>query len=132
MQLFYNPTIDETTENFSFDKEESKHIIKVLRKKDTDILFVTNGLGLLFKTEITLASDNKCTVKILSVEKKEPSKFQLHLAVAPTKMNDRYEWFLEKATEIGIHEITPIICDRSERKVVNKERFDKIVLTAMK
>ena len=132
MQLFYNPTIDENTENFSFDKEESKHIIKVLRKKDTDILFVTNGLGLLFKTEITLASDNKCTVQIRSVEKTEPSKFQLHLAVAPTKMNDRYEWFLEKATEIGVHEITPIICDRSERKVVNRERFEKIILTAMK
>ena len=132
MQLFYNPTIDETTEHFSFDKEESKHIIKVLRKKDTDILFVTNGSGLLFKTEITLASDNKCTVQILEVEKANPSKYQLHLAVAPTKMNDRYEWFLEKATEIGIHEITPIICDRSERKVINKERFEKIILTAMK
>lgn len=132
MQLFYNPTIIETTETFSFDKEESKHIIKVLRKKDTDILFVTNGLGLLFKTEITLASDNKCTVKILSIEQAEASKYHLHLAVAPTKMNDRYEWFLEKATEIGVHEITPIICDRSERKVVNRERFEKILLTAMK
>ncbi|TRX40863.1 16S rRNA (uracil(1498)-N(3))-methyltransferase [Flavobacterium restrictum] len=132
MQLFYNPSVTEMTENFSFDKEESKHIIKVLRKKDTDILYVTNGLGFLFKTEITLASDSKCTVKILSFEKVAPSKFKLHLAVAPTKMNDRYEWFLEKATEIGIHEITPIICDRSERKVVNKERFDKIILTAMK
>ena len=132
MQLFYNPNIDETTKIFSFDKEESKHIIKVLRKKDTDILFVTNGLGLLFETEITLASDNKCTVKIISIEKAEPSKFHLHLAVAPTKMNDRYEWFLEKATEIGIHEITPIICDRSERKVVNMERFEKIILTAIK
>jgi 16S rRNA (uracil1498-N3)-methyltransferase len=132
MQLFYNPTINETSESFSFDKEESKHIIKVLRKKDTDILFVTNGLGFLFKTEITLASDNKCTVQILSVEKTEPSKFQFHLAVAPTKMNDRFEWFLEKATEIGIHEITPIICDRSERKTVNIERFEKIIVTAMK
>lgn len=132
MQLFYNPTITEFTEIFSFDKEESKHIIKVLRKKDTDILFVTNGLGFLFKTEITLASDSKCTVKILSFEKQPRSKFHLHLAVAPTKMNDRYEWFLEKATEIGIHEITPIICDHSERKVVNKERFDKILLVAMK
>jgi 16S rRNA (uracil1498-N3)-methyltransferase len=132
MQLFYNTTINETTENFSFDKEESKHIIKVLRKKDSDILYVTNGLGYLFKTEITLASDNKCTVKVVSFEKAEPSKYHLHLAVAPTKMNDRYEWFLEKATEIGIHEITPIICDRSERKVVNKERFEKIILTAMK
>ncbi len=132
MQLFYNSDINETTQSFSFDKEESKHIIKVLRKKDTDILFVTNGLGYLFKTEITLASDNKCTVKILSVEKSKTPKFHLHLAVAPTKMNDRYEWFLEKATEIGIHEITPIICDRSERKVVNQERFEKILLTAMK
>lgn len=132
MQLFYNPNIDETTENFSFDKEESKHIIKVLRKKDTDILFVTNGAGYLFKTEITLASDNKCTVKIISFEKKPKSKYYLHLAVAPTKMNDRYEWFLEKATEIGVHEITPIICDRSERKVINIERFEKIILAAMK
>ena len=132
MQLFYNPSINETSESFSFDKEESKHIVKVLRKKDTDILFVTNGLGFLFKTEITLASDNKCTVQIISFEKETSSKFRLHLAVAPTKMNDRFEWFLEKATEIGIHEITPIICERSERKVVNMERFEKILLTAMK
>ena len=132
MQLFYNPNINEATENFSFDKEESKHIIKVLRKKDTDILHVTNGLGFLFTTEITLASDSKCTVKIISFEKAAPSKFRLHLAVAPTKMNDRYEWFLEKATEIGIQEITPIICDHSERKVINNERFDKILLAAMK
>ena len=132
MQLFYNQNINETTDFFSFDKEESKHIIKVLRKKDTDILFVTNGLGFIFKTEITLASDNKCTVKILSVTKSETPKYTLHLAVAPTKMNDRFEWFLEKATEIGIQEITPIICDRSERKVINNERFEKILLTAMK
>jgi 16S rRNA (uracil1498-N3)-methyltransferase len=130
MQLFYNPTINEATETFSFDKEESKHIIKVLRKKDSDILYVTNGLGLLFKTEITLASDNKCTVQILEIEKTEAPK--LHLAVAPTKMNDRYEWFLEKVTEIGIHEITPIICDRSERKIINQDRFEKIILSAMK
>lgn len=132
MQLFYNPNIDEQTSSFSFDKEESKHIIKVLRKRDGDILFVTNGLGFLFECEITLASDNKCTVKINSFEKKAAPKFHLHLAVAPTKMNDRYEWFLEKATEIGIQEITPIICDRSERKVINKERFDKIILSALK
>jgi 16S rRNA (uracil1498-N3)-methyltransferase len=132
MQLFYNPTINETTESFTFDREESKHIIKVLRKKDGDILFVTNGLGYLFKTEITLASDSKCTVQMVSFEIKAPSSFKLHLAVAPTKMNDRYEWFLEKATEIGIQEITPIICDRSERKVINNDRFEKIILSAMK
>ncbi|CAD0005373.1 16S rRNA (uracil(1498)-N(3))-methyltransferase [Flavobacterium salmonis] len=132
MQLFYNPNIDETTETFSFDKEESRHIIKVLRKKDSDILHVTNGLGLLFETEITLASDNKCIVEVLSIKKSPKPRFRLHLAVAPTKMNDRFEWFLEKATEIGIQEITPVFCDRSERKVVNKERFEKIILSAMK
>ncbi len=132
MQLFYNPNITEATESFSFDKEESKHIIKVLRKKDGDILFVTNGLGFLFTTEIILASDSKCTVQITAFEKSAASNFKLHLAVAPTKMNDRYEWFLEKATEIGIQEITPIICDRSERKVINTERFEKIILSAMK
>lgn len=132
MQLFYNPTINENSDFFSFDKEESKHIIKVLRKKDSDILFVTNGLGILFKTEITLASDSKCTVKIVFIEKTEPSKYYLHLAVAPTKMNDRYEWFLEKTTEIGVSEITPIICEHSERKIIKTERFDKIIQSAIK
>lgn len=132
MQLFYDATINEKLNSFIFDKEESKHIIKVLRKKENDILFVTNGLGYLFKTEIILASDSKCTVRILSFEKASKTNYHLHLAVAPTKMNDRYEWFLEKATEIGISEITPIICDHSERKVVKTDRFDKIILAAMK
>jgi 16S rRNA (uracil1498-N3)-methyltransferase len=132
MQLFYNPNINDQVKSFVFDKEESKHIIKVLRKKEGDILQVTNGLGFLFNTQITLASDSKCTVSILSFTKQEAPKFQLHLAVAPTKMNERYEWFLEKATEIGIQEITPIICDHSERKVIKTERFQKIIESAMK
>jgi len=132
MQLFYNPEINPETKTFFFDKEESKHIIKVMRKKSDDILFVTNGLGFLFKTQITLASDSKCTVKIVSFEQQEKPKYQLHLAVAPTKMNDRYEWFLEKATEIGIAEITPIICDHSERKFIKTDRFEKILQSAMK
>lgn len=132
MQLFYNPTITEDTEGFVFDKEESKHIVKVMRKKQGDTLFVTNGLGFLFKTEIIIAMDTKCSVKIVSFEKSEPLKYHLHLAVAPTKMNDRYEWFLEKATEMGISEITPIICDHSERKFIKTDRFDKIIQSAMK
>ena len=132
MQLFYNPNISKTDLSFIFDKEESKHIIKVLRKKESDILFVTNGLGFIFKTEIKLASDNKCTVNILSFQEQEKSKYHLHLVVAPTKMNERYEWFLEKATEIGIHEITPIICEHSERKIIKIDRFQKIIEAAMK
>ena len=132
MQLFYSSLINESNTSFVFDKEESKHIIKVLRKKEGDILFVTNGFGYLFTSEITIASDSKCTVKINSFEKQEKSKFHLHLAVAPTKMNERYEWFLEKATEIGIQEITPIICEHSERKVIKTDRFQKILESAMK
>ncbi len=132
MQLFYNPTITQEATTFVFDKEESKHIIKVLRKKEGDILQVTNGKGFLFHTEITIASDNKCTVKINAYEKQEALPYRLHLAVAPTKMNERYEWFLEKATEIGIQEITPIICEHSERKVIKTDRFQKIVESAMK
>ena len=132
MQLFFNSTISETQTSFVFDKEESKHIIKVLRKKESDILFVTNGLGYLFKTEIALASDSKCTVNILSFEKQDEPKFNLHLVVAPTKMNERYEWFLEKATEIGVQEITPIICEHSERKIIKTDRFQKIIESAMK
>ncbi|WP_136666588.1 16S rRNA (uracil(1498)-N(3))-methyltransferase [Flavobacterium sp. H122] len=132
MQLFYTLEINSATSEFSFDKEESKHIVKVLRKKEGDILHVTNGLGFLFITEIILASEKKCTVKINSTEEYHKTDFYLHLAVAPTKMNERYEWFLEKATEIGIHEITPIICDHSERKIIKTERFDKIIQSAMK
>ena len=132
MQLFYNSAISASDETFFFDKEESKHIIKVLRKKETDILHVTNGLGLLFTTEIILASDTKCTVKIINVDAQTEPKYNLHLAVAPTKLNDRYEWFLEKATEIGVSEITPIICEHSERKFIKTDRFEKIIQTAMK
>jgi 16S rRNA (uracil1498-N3)-methyltransferase len=132
MQLFFNPNINNTETSFVFDREESKHIIKVLRKKESDILFVTNGLGYLFKTEIALASDSKCMVNILSFEKQDEPKLHLHLVVAPTKMNERYEWFLEKATEIGVQEITPIICEHSERKIIKTDRFQKIIESAMK
>ena len=132
MQLFYKSDINSDIETFFFDKEESKHIIKVLRKKENDILHVTNGLGFLFIVAIILASDSKCTVKIIEIKKSETPKYRLHLAVAPTKLNDRYEWFLEKATEIGVTEITPIICDHSENKFLKTDRFAKIILTAMK
>ncbi len=132
MQLFYNSNIDVDTTNFSFDKEESGHIVKVMRRNSGDILMVTNGLGQLFTTEIVLASTSKCMMKVNAVETIKSSDYKLHLAVAPTKMNERYEWFLEKATEIGISEITPIICERSERKIVKNERFDKIILSSMK
>lgn len=132
MQLFYNPEITESSTQFSFNKEESKHITKVLRKTMGDILYITNGKGWLFKAEVIIADIKNCIVKIINRELQKPKNYYLHMVVAPTKMNDRYEWFLEKATEIGVDEITPIICDHSERKVVKNERFEKIIQSAMK
>jgi 16S rRNA (uracil1498-N3)-methyltransferase len=133
MQLFYNSDIQTNTTQITFDKIESKHIVRVLRKKEGDILKITNGKGFLFDAQITIASDKKCIAKIISHEQKsKPWDYYLHIAIAPTKLNDRMEWFLEKATEIGIDEITPIICQNSERKVVKLERFEKIIQAAMK
>lgn len=132
MQLFFKPEIDQYATGFFFNREESKHIVKVMRKQSGDKLFVTNGQGYIFETEITLGSDTKCTVAIIKATKAAAPKYHLHLAVAPTKMTDRYEWFLEKATEFGISEITPLICDRSERKIIKIDRLEKIVQSAMK
>lgn len=132
MQLFYNPDITENTTQFIFEKEESKHIVKVLRKSVGDLLHITNGLGWLFTAEVTIPNSNKCVVVIISKTQQTNANYELHLAVAPTKMNDRYEWFLEKVTEIGITSITPIICEHSERKIIKLERFEKILQSAIK
>lgn len=132
MQLFYNPNIKEKDKQVIFSKDESKHITKVLRKKEGDVLKVTNGEGFLFNTEIIKINANQCLAKIVNYELQPKSKYHLHMAVAPTKMNDRYEWFLEKATEIGVQEITPIICDHSERKVVKLNRYERVLQSAMK
>jgi 16S rRNA (uracil1498-N3)-methyltransferase len=133
MQLFYNSEVSIETTKITFDKIESKHIVRVLRKKEGDILKITNGKGFLFDAEISFANDKRCTAIITNAaEKRKPWKYYLHIAIAPTKNNDRIEWFLEKATEIGIDEITPIICSNSERRFVKLERFEKIIQAAMK
>ena len=133
MQLFYNKDISSNDSQFTFDKTESKHIVKVLRKKEDDLLYITNGKSELFTVKIILANDKRCLVEILICETKhKPWNYNLHVAIAPTKNNDRLEWFLEKATEIGIDEITPIICANSERTVLKTERLEKIIQSAMK
>jgi len=133
MQLFYNPHINTELKTLSFDKEESRHMIKVLRKSEGDELNITDGKGKLFKVEILQANAKKCIVELKSwVEKPKVWDYYLHIAIAPTKMNDRFEWFLEKATEIGIDEVTPLICEHSERKQVKNERLEKVILSAMK
>ncbi len=132
MQLFYNATLDSSVSQVVFPSEESRHIIKVLRKKQGDLLHITNGKGDLFEAEIVDSNPKKCKIQVVSHDRKHPNRYWLHMVVAPTKMNDRFEWFLEKATEIGVNEITPIICEQSERKVVKPDRLQKVVLSAMK
>lgn len=132
MQLFYNPQVNQDTKVVTFDTFESKHIVKVLRRKTGDELQITNGKGLFLFATITHNDPKACSAEVSRYKKIHPTKHRLHLAVAPTKMNDRYEWFLEKATEIGVHEITPILCDRSERKTIKTERYEKVIQSAMK
>ncbi len=133
MQLFYNPNLNSETKKFTFDKEESKHLVRVLRKKEGDEIQLTNGKGVIFIGRILSANDKKCAVVIVSFDKQTKAwNYYLHIAIAPTKMNDRFAWFIEKATEIGIDEITPIICDNSERKIIKLERMEKVMVSAMK
>ena len=130
MQLFY---LEHPENEIILSAEESKHATKVLRKKEGDILNFTDGKGGSYKAEITVTDGRKCRLQVVSSEQKEKEhNYHLHIAIAPTKNMDRFEWFLEKATEIGIDEITPIICDHSERKVIKTERCNKILLSAMK
>ena len=131
MQLFYAPDIN--SERYTFNEEESKHAVKVLRLKKGDHIHITNGKGILFKTEVTDPSPKKCSVRILEKTKAfEDKGFRIHIAIAPTKNTKRFEWFLEKCTEIGIDEITPLICEHSERKAIRKERHEKVLIAAMK
>ncbi len=132
MQLFLSLDINENTPQFTFPADESRHIVKVLRKKEGDTLYITNGKGFLFEAIIISTDIRKCSATIIKSTYHKKSEPNLHLAVAPTKMNDRFEWFLEKATEIGISEITPIICDHSERKIIKLERMQKVLQSAMK
>ncbi|MGM0634878.1 MAG: 16S rRNA (uracil(1498)-N(3))-methyltransferase [Bacteroidota bacterium] len=133
MQLFYHPELYETNKSAVFDKDESRHIIKVLRKKTGDELHITNGKGDLFLCKIIDDNPKKCGLEVLKLVEHSPSKkHYLHLLVAPTKTNDRFEWFLEKATELGIDEITPILTQNSERKKIKLERYEKVLVSAMK
>ena len=130
MQLFYCP---ELLNDASFlSKEESSHCFKVLRKKVGDHIHVIDGVGGFYEAEITIASQKKVIFNVIKKWNQPQSSYSLHIAIAPTKNNDRFEWFLEKATEIGIDEVTPIICEHSERKMIKNERMEKIILSAAK
>jgi len=131
MHLFYDPHIQGDT--VELEEKESGHAIRVLRLVEGDRVILVDGRGGWYDAVITEGHPKRCRLRIESkTEGFEPLPYSLHLAVAPTKNTERFEWFLEKATEIGISEITPLICKRSERRQLKMERFDKILVSSMK
>jgi 16S rRNA (uracil1498-N3)-methyltransferase len=131
MHLFYTPGI--TDLNHVLSEAESMHCTRVLRLAEGHIVHLADGRGTLYTARITAANPKACAVEIISKDehyKRRP--YRLHLAVAPTKNMERFEWLLEKITEIGIDEITPLLCEHSERRVLKRERVEKILVAAMK
>lgn len=131
MQLFYAPEL--SGELHILDEQESKHIIRVLRKHIGDTITLTDGKGKFYTGELINEDHRRCELRIVDVKEGAGKRgFHLHIAIAPTKNINRLEWFLEKATEIGVDKISPMICQRSERKVVKTERLNKVITSAMK
>lgn len=130
MQLFYAPHI--LTNNY-LDKENSNHCVKVLRKKNGDKIDIIDGVGNFYVAQIVDNHPKKCLVNILESKKETPTHDgYIHIAIAPTKNTNRIEWFVEKAIEIGINEISFIKTENSERKELNLERIEKIAISAIK
>ena len=114
-------------------EEESRHCVRVLRMREGEEIIITDGAGKLFYGRIRRADPKACLIDLEREEEKETTKdFHIHIALAPVKNTDRIEWFLEKATEIGIDEVSFLICKNSERSKINTERLRKVAISAMK
>lgn len=130
MYLFYCPDI-ETKQTLS--EEESAHCVRVLRYSAGDEILITDGKGTTYTARITNPHPKHCDFEIISSEKQQPHhNFHLHIAIAPTKNIERMEWAIEKCVEIGVDEITPLLCRFSERKQLRTDRLEKIILSAAK
>lgn len=131
--IFYSPDCNENTALQFLPEDESQHAVKVLRLQKDQPVVVVNGVGGYFHARITNPHHKRCEFEILDVIQQYGKRnYRIHIAIAPTKNMDRIEWFVEKATEIGIDEITPVICRFSERKVLKEERLDRIIVSASK
>ncbi len=130
MHIFFEPNL--LSDIITLSQEESSHCARVLRLRPGQEIGVTNGIGTFAKATLLDVNPKGTTATILHRQSKLQRSFRLHMVVAPTKSIDRFEWFLEKATECGVEEITPLICEHSERTVIKPERLQKILLAAMK
>lgn len=131
MHLFYTPGVNST--EYTLTEEESKHCVKVLRLKTGDSVYLVDGVGGFYYAKISDDHPKRCIVSVYqSVKEYGKRDYRLTIAIAPTKSIDRFEWFLEKTTEIGIDRIIPFVSQQSERKVIKPERLNKIINAAMK
>jgi 16S rRNA (uracil1498-N3)-methyltransferase len=137
MQLFYHPHLD--SEQILIDavidlpQEEALHAIRVLRYRVGDTLWLTDGKGNMLQCKVSHLGKRNCSVQVDQIQGAYQKRdYSIHIAVAPTKNISRLEWFLEKATEFGVDEITPLLCQHSERKQINPERLNKVITSAMK
>jgi len=132
MYLFYTPDISEDA-YYTLNEQESLHAVRVLRLNQDDPVILVNGKGLWCEAILTRPHPKKSEVQIIKrISEYGKMAYELHIGLAPTKQIDRFEWFLEKATEIGITSITPLVCARSERQTVKQDRSLRVVVAAMK
>ena len=130
VRFFYVPDAAQVNE---LPADEAMHAMRVLRLKGGDELFLMDGVGNFYRAQVTIAATHHCYYEILEVLPQERQwKGHFHLAIAPTKMMDRIEWMVEKATEVGVDEISFLNCAFSERRVVKNPRIEKIIVSAMK
>ena len=132
MRLFYDSNIKQNSVKHSLSVDESKHIVRVLRMKKGDKLAVLNGNGGFFECVITNSDPKECELEVVKETFSVIPEYEIHVAIAPTKQMERLEYFVEKATEIGITEISLIGCGNSERTKLNIERLTKKAVSAMK
>lgn len=132
MHLFYDSNITPETVSYQLNETESRHICRVLRLKEGDSIGLLNGNGLYAEAVITDANQKRCSIELVSKQEQETLSYSIHIAICPTKMNERMEWFVEKATELGVTEITFLLSKNSERKAIKLERFENIAVSAMK
>lgn len=129
MNFYYHPNPEE---NPVLSAEESSHVVKVFRAKTGDQVAILDGAGNSYQVEISEANSRKCSFRIISKTVAKPKPFGIHIAIAPTKSADRMEWFVEKACELGVDQISIILTQRTERKKVNLDRLEKKAISAMK
>jgi 16S rRNA (uracil1498-N3)-methyltransferase len=131
LPFFYKEDIEVSSPDLLLDEDTSKHVVQVLRMQHGEQLQLTNGKGNLFTCQITDNNRKKCAVRIVEQFKIQNSKFKISIAISLIKNSGRFEWFLEKATEIGVTEIIPLICERTEKNAFKFERMKSILVSAM-